>query len=219
MNLRNFLLLLVLLMVFSGCSSSDDTPAAPATPDTPSEFTARGWRYFESEHFSAALADFDQALVLLPSHGEAMAGKGWSNLKLSVNISGLNAAAADFESARTLGENHSYVLAGLASARLAQGGSNMIQAATLAVSVAVDDPSFVFSHQTTINTTDMILISALYRAAVGEFSMALYQADLIEDSGIDPDYPGTWVVAGTTHNTYNAAVLARLHQLSEQYSG
>ncbi len=213
------LLIMLLLLVVIGCSSGGDTPVTPPQPDSPGEFTTRGWQFFEGDHFSDALDDFNAALALLPSHGEALAGKGWCNLKLSVGASGLSAAASSFEAALNSDEDESYVLAGLACVRLAQGGASLVQASSLASTVVSTDPSFVFSHQPTINATDMILISAFAKAVAGEFSSALQQADLIEDSGIQEDDLTTWLVAGTTFSSYSAAVLARLHQLSEQYSG
>ena len=220
MNSRNFRLLIMLLFVaLVGCSSGDDTPATPTTPDTAPEYTTRGWQYFESNHFSEALDDFNAALGLVPTYGEALAGKGWCNLKLSVGASGLNAAATDFDAALTAGEEESYVIGGLAAVRLAQGGDQLPQAIMLAYVVVSTDPSFVFSHQSTFNTTDMVLISAFANAAAGEFDLALTQADLVEPSNIEADYPSTWVVEGTTHSSYIVAVLARLHQLSEQFSG
>ena len=111
------------------------------------------------------------------------------------------------------------MLAGLASVRLAQGGLFLGQAASIATTVISEDPDFQFSHQGTIDTTDMILILAFSKAAAGEFSLALEQANLIQSSSIDLDNPGTWFVSNEQFSSFNAAVLARLYQLSEQYSG
>jgi len=212
--------LLIILAVTAGCSSSgDDTPGTPSTPDTAPEYTARGWQYFESDHYGDALADFNEALVLMPGYGQALGGKGWSELKLAENSSDLTTAVASFEAAISAGEDGSYVTAGLASAHLALGGSHLVTADNLALSIVTNDPNFVFSHQTSINRTDMVLIAAFAMAASGQFSDALYRADLIEDSGIEADDPATWEVSGTSYTQYNAAVLARLYQLSELYSG
>ena len=61
------LLMLLLLITMVGCSSGgDDTPTTPTVPDTAAEFTTRGWQYFESDHFSEAVADFNSALELVP---------------------------------------------------------------------------------------------------------------------------------------------------------
>ncbi len=214
------LLMLVLLLVLAGCSSSnDDPPTTPTVPDTPSEFTARGWTYFESDHFTEGQADFDAALALDPSYGEASAGKGWCLLKLAVDASGYDAAAAAFVAAVAAGEEESYVIAGHAAARLAQGGTNLALADTLALWFVGHDPSFVFSHQPSINGADMLVISASAQAALGNLDVALERAELLEASGIDSDIPSTWMVGGTSYNSFNAAVLAFIFQLSEQYSG
>lgn len=212
--------LLILAAALAGCSSGGgDTPVVPTIPDTPAEFTARGWQFFESEHYSDALADFNSALALQSNYGQALGGKGWAELKLSAGDAGLVTSVAAFTAAMAVGEDDSYVLAGLASARLVQGGTNLPVSDSLALGVATNDPNFIFSYQTSINATDMYLIAAFATAASGDFAGALYRANLIDESGIEPDYPSTWVVSEITYNSYNAAVLARLHQLSEQYSG
>ncbi len=212
-------LFLVLVAGLVGCSSGDDTPAAPFEPTSPQEFTTRGWQSFESRHFDDGLNDFNAALDLLPTYGEALVGKAWCTLKLAANASGLDSAAAGFETARAAGETGSDVLAGLASARLGQGGSHLTEAGDLAQSVLTSDPSFVFTHQHSFNTRDLRLISAFAEAGAGDFNQALAQADLIEDSGITNTDPATWVVGSTSYNNFNAAVLARLHELSEEHAG
>jgi len=220
MNSRMFrLLILLTLVALVGCSSSDSPPTTPDVPDTAAEFTARGWQYFESNHFDDGLADFSSALALSPSYGEAFAGRGWCQLKLSVDAAGLGAAVADFSAAVIAGEDESYVSAGLASARLALGGSSLLVADSLAHAVVLDDPSFVFSHQPSINGADMIIIAASAQAAAGNADDALLRADLLEDSGIDPDVPSTWMVDGTAYHSFQAAVLARIFELSELHSG
>jgi len=212
--------MMLTVVALTGCSSGgDDTPVVPTVPDTPAEFTARGWQYFESNNYSDALDDFNSALALLPDYGQALSGRGWCELKLAVDSAGLTASVAAFTAAMMVDEDTSEVFAGRASALLALGGDNLDVASSNAYGVAMNDPSFVFSHQQSIDTKDMFLISAFAEAGMGDFNSALYQADLIEVSGIEADYPETWLVAGTSYSSFNASVLARLHQLSEQYSG
>ncbi len=221
MNTRNFrLLMLMLLVVLTGCSSSsDDPPTTPAVPDTPGEYTTRGWQYFESDHFSDGLADFEAALALDANYGEAFAGQGWCLFKLAQDTSGYDAAVAAFLAAVSHGETESYVVAGQAAARLAQGGTNLNLAYSLSMWFVGNDPSFVFDHQPSINGADMLVVAASAKAALGQMEDALYCADLLEVSGIDPDVPSTWLVGGTSYNSFEAAVLAHIFQLSEQYSG
>lgn len=214
------LLMLMLLAALAGCSSSsDDPPTTPIVPDTPSEFTARGWQFFESAHFTDGLADFEDALALDANYGEALAGRGWCLLKLAVDASGYDAAVADFLAAVAYGETESYVVAGQAAARLAQGGLGLSLADNLAMWFVSNDPNFIFSHQPSINGADMIIIAASARAAMGHMEDALYRADLLEVSNIDPDVPSTWLVGGTSYNNFKAAVLAHIFKLSELHSG
>jgi len=216
----SLMMILLGLLALAGCSSGgDDPPVTPDPPDTAAEFTARAWGYFESENYDDALADFESALVLDGNYGEARAGSGWTNLMLVSSGSEISASLVSFDQALIAGENESYVLAGLAATQLASGNADLAPAINNAGSVLSSDPAFVFEHQISFDSKDLLLIRAFAYAVQGEFEDALAQADVIQDSGILQNDAQTWVVGGTAYNSYAAAVLANLHQLSEQYSG
>jgi tetratricopeptide (TPR) repeat protein len=213
-------LLLPALLVLIGCSSgSDDPPTEPTAPDSPEEFTYRGWEYFEGSHFDYALLDFNSALELSPNYGEALAGKAWCDLSTTANIFDVNGASLSFEMALNAGEDESYVVAGLAAVRLAQGGDHLESAVQHANTVLSTNSAFYFTHRPSFNILDMRLILAFAAAAEGDFPEALVQADFVEDSGIDANDSATWTVAGTSYTNFNAAVLAHLQELSEQFAG
>ena len=220
-NVRQIMMIGLLSLVgLFGCSSGDDdTPVIPDTPDTAAEFSARAWGFFESELYNDALADFGSALDLDSGYGEAMAGRGWCQLLLATSVFGVNSSIVNFDLAQAAGENENYVMAGLAAAQLGAGGDYLASAITNAGLVLSADPAFVFEHQISFDTKDLLLIRAFAHAVPGDFQLALDQADVIDDSGIDENMPSTWVVGGTTYTSFAAAVLAHLHQLSEQYSG
>ena len=221
-NVRQIFLMIGLLALVGlyGCSSGgDDTPVVPDAPDTAAEFSARAWGYFETEHYDNALDDFASALVLDGGYGEAMAGQGWCRLALAISVSDATSGIGNFDQALAAGENESYVLAGLAAAQLASGGDNLALAITNAGSVLSADPGFVFEHQISFDSKDLLLIRAFAYAVVGEYALALDQADLIDDSEMDENDSSSWLVAGIAYGSFSAATLAHLHQLSEQYSG
>lgn len=216
---KRHLLLLIVLLGVSACGGGDDTVAPPSDPDTAAEFTVRGWQRFSSEHFDDALSDFNEALILDAGYAEAMAGQGWCGVRTATSATAMATAAAALEDALDAGESESYVLAGLAAVRLAQGGSFLPAALANAGTVLTTDPGFVFSHNTSFNAVDVRLIRAFAYAVQGEFNLALAEGDQVSDSGIDENSPSTWTVGGTDYSSFAAAVLAHLHQLSQQYSG
>ncbi len=215
---RHFLMLILLLGV-SACGGGDDSVTPPSGPDTAAEYTVRGWQRFSSEHFDDALSDFNEALLLDANYGEAMAGRGWCGVRTATSATAMASAAAELEDALSAGESESYVLAGLAAVRLAQGGGFLPAALSHASTVLTTDPVFVFSHNNSFNAVDVRLIRAFAYAVEGEFSLALVEGDQVSDSGIDENIPSTWIVGGTDYSSFAAAVLAHLHQLSQQYSG
>ena len=202
-----------------GCGGDDSTPVTPTALTTAAAYTERGWERFEAANYSGALDDFSQAIVLDATYGEAHAGQGWTHLARATSSIFMQTAVTSFASAMDNGENGAYVLAGRAAANLGAGGASLDAAVADALAALAADGTFVFSHRTSFNADDLRLIQAFARAAQGDFSGALDAADLVLLSGIDEGSTGTWSVDGTTYDSFNGAVLAHLHKLSEQYSG
>lgn len=200
-----------------GCGGGDDTPTTPSGPDTPAEYTARGWDRFGAGNFDGALADFNAALGLDADNGPALAGQGWARLALATTTTAMQNAVASFTSAAAAGEDGADELAGKAAAEL--GAGQWANAVTSAEAALVAAPGFVFSHRNSFTSDDLFLIIAFARAAQGDLDNALEAADAVDDSGIETGQPATWVVGGVTYQTFAAAVLAHLHALSESHSG
>ena len=208
-------------LLLSGCRGDDDdsSPLTPTTPDTAAAYTTRGWERFGAANFSDALADFNAAIQLDATYGEAHTGQGWTRLSLATSPVSMNTAVVSFDNAIDNEENGADVLAGRAAANLGVGGASLDNAVDDAQAALTADAAYVFSHRTSFNALDLHLIDAFAQAARANFSEALTAADLVLDSGIEQDDAGTWVVDGTTYDSFNGAVLAHLHKVSGQFSG
>ncbi|MDE0398071.1 MAG: tetratricopeptide repeat protein [Candidatus Poribacteria bacterium] len=72
--------ILAVLITLNGCSSDSD-------PNTPSavNYTAQGWRFYESGDYPQALLSFERAINFDEALADAHNGVGWSHLSLSLN--------------------------------------------------------------------------------------------------------------------------------------
>ena len=72
--------ILAVLITLNGCSSDSD-------PNTPSavNYTAQGWRFYESGDYPQALLSFERAINFNEALADAHNGVGWSHLSLSLN--------------------------------------------------------------------------------------------------------------------------------------
>lgn len=215
---RPSLLALSLLMV-AGCGG-DDGPSGPTEPiDTAPTRTAAGWAHFEAGRWDDAATEFQAALSLDPLHGPAHGGLGWARVQLALTPTAMEMASTHFSSAIAVGEAGGDVLAGRAAARLGAGGASLPGVVADATAALEESPLFQFARRPSIDARDLRLLLAFAWLAQGDLDAALANADQISNSGIDPLQSSTWQVDGVTLPTYAAAVLARLHALSEEFSG
>ncbi len=131
----------------------------------------------------------------------------------------MRGAVDSFASAILNGEDGADVLAGRAAANLGAGGTSLEAAIADAQAALAADGEFVFIHRPSFNAVDLQLIDAFAKVDQANYSGALSTADLVLDSGIEEGTPDTWVVDEITYDSFNGAVLAHLHKISEQYSG
>lgn len=210
------------VMLMAGCSGDDDNPTPvvpPDEPDTPAEYTARGWERFEVDNFSGALADFNAAIFLDRAYGEAHKGQGWTRLSQATSRNSMRGAVDSFANAILNEQDGADVLAGRAAANLGAGGAFFEAAIEDAQEALAADAEFVFIHRPSFDVDDLHLVDAFAKAGQADYSGALATADLVIESGIEEGNPDTWVVDEVTYDSFNGAVLAHLYKISEQFSG
>lgn len=214
------LCVLALVIAAHGCGGGGGGGSKPEVPTTAEEFTQRGWSRFETGNYDGALSDFEDALALDSSYGQAYLGQGWAQLNLATTSASMELATAAFDSAVAHDEPLADCLSGRAAAYLGVGGNpayiSSISDVILALQVS---PDFTFSHRSSFNSTDLELIKAFAFAAQGHFPAALSAANEISSSGIAQENPETWVVEGKEYSSFEGALLAFLQKLSDEHAG
>ena len=111
---------------FSG-AIDDYTQALAQRPDQPGLWNRRGWAHLVTNAVQLALEDFDRAIRLDGSNGDALSGRGSARVLLSQH----RAAVADAEESLRHGEPNSrmYYLAGRIYARAASAAAGEVRKA------------------------------------------------------------------------------------------
>jgi tetratricopeptide (TPR) repeat protein len=208
-------------LLLSGCKDEENpNPLVPdPTLETAEEYTDRGWLRFAAANFSRALDDFNAAIFLDATYGPANIGQGWTRLSQANSLNSMRGAVGPFGDAIDNGEEGADLLAGRAAAYLGSGNPFLGLAVEDAQAALAADGEFVFAHRPSFDAQDVRLIAAFAKACQGDYSGALEAADMVLESGIMASDQGTWVVDGTTYDSFNGAVLAHLFKVSEQFSG
>ena len=178
--------------------------------------TGLGWSEFETGAYNDALPYFNAAVELDANHADAYSGIGWSQAMLG----SLSESATAFQTAGTYGLTTQDANAGLAV--VYRDLPSLTNAISRASSVITNEPSYVFSHCTSIDYQDMHLVMAQCHFRLGEanFPDAQAQVDILDpDNGLDPDTPGTWVVDGQAYQTYAEALLMEIESLEASIGG
>ena len=207
-----------LLLFVAGCADRERI----AVPTDAAGFTDRGWGFFSDGNLEQARGDFERAIERDADFGPAYVGLGWTRLRLATATGEMEAAVSSFDSAANRGESGPEALAGKAAAELGVGSASALNAAiSLAQNARTQSPGFQFEYSSSFGVTDLFLIEAFALAAQGNVASALTVADAapVGDSGIAAGTPSTWQVSGTTYPTFEGAVLAFLHKLSEEHAG
>jgi len=198
------------------CAGDEETPTGPGG-ESVTGLTAAGWDDFEAGNPGDALVDFAAALALDAGYGPALAGMGWAQLELASSAVEMQAAIVSFTAAADAGEDDTYVHAGRACAM--HGSGQFEAAAGEALAAAMSSPGFVFSHRQSFNGSDLMLVVAHCRAALGDIEGTLASSDLVADSGIESDQPTTWQVGQVTYTSFTGAVLAHLQAVTNSHAG
>lgn len=170
------ILLIYLSVVVLACSggSGDDTPD-PIVPTYESE-VANGWRVFESLQYDSAKVYFEQAIALDSTDVEAFAGLGW----VQIRRDDLTAAGIAFQRGSTKYPVSSDLFGGWSFLLNAQKAYDLSNAK--ADSVLLQDPTWQFTWQTSINASDVRLTKAANYYALGAYASSLSQVQVLNPS-------------------------------------
>ena len=210
------LLLVTLLLSACGGGGGESGPTNPSGGNA-AALTADGWEQFTGGNYAAAETAFTAALNENAGYGPALTGRAWTRLQTATSTAAFSAVVGDFNVAVGAGETGGDVLLGRAAARL--GAGQWADARTDAQAVIALTGSYVFPHRVSLNTTDAHLVVAFSHVAQGDLAAALAAGESVQASGLDQGNPATWIVSGTTYASFNSALLAWLHNLSEGHAG
>ena len=148
-------------LMLSGCSSDSD-------PNTPSavNYTAQGWRFYESGDYPQALLSFERAINFDEALADAHNGVGWSHLSLSLNPP---LAQEAFQNAVQLDASNADAWVGLANILYLRNKDNTdFRAAIRAIDNALQgDSQYLFRHDYR-SKADLYALKALCYYYLGE---------------------------------------------------
>jgi hypothetical protein len=208
-----------MILLALGCGGDENGTGPTPEPTTAAQFTQRGWTRFEAGDLAGASSDFGEAIDLDAGYAPAYVGQGWTRLSRANTSVSMQNAVSSFDDAIALGSGGAEVRAGRAAANLGAGGTFLAAAVADARAAWQTSSGFVFSHRTSFDVKDLHLIEAFAQAGQADFEAALAAADAVTASGIQPGDGGTWVVSGVTYVSFEGAVLAHLHRLSQEHAG
>ncbi len=187
-------------------NESDPSPEVTATPNNEVSLTAQGWSAWELGDYENAMLLFNDALNFDTSYPDAYNGMGWTSLRQGE----FETAGTRFETAiaNRLTTQDAYA-GGLAVNRDLTG--KLAEAMSYGVTLLNNDPLYVFSHDTSIDSDviRLMLAQVFFRLGESFFTNAQDLMDeLIPTNGLDPAVPSSWSVDGSVYSTYASALLA-----------
>ena len=175
-----------LAMAF-GCGGGD---GGGGPSDTPESLTAEGWTLFEQEEYDAAKSKFGQATTMDLTYADAHNGLGWANAKLDL----LDESLAQFAQCITYGMTTADPYAGQAAVYRDYGTEpdHFSSAVSYGLTALSKARRYVFSHDTSFDWKDLMLILAHSYCGLGEFETANSWVDSLPQgnpvSPADPDF-------------------------------
>jgi tetratricopeptide (TPR) repeat protein len=201
-------LVAVPLIALSVCAASCGNDEGPGPGMTAAQHNEAGWTSYSAQDYSSASAHFSDALGLDPGLTEARLGLAWCEAQEG----GYSAALDDFDEVIDAGEYVADAFAGRSATALAASEDSLAIAS--AESTLAIDAEYEFHRQNGYNWRDLRLIMAQAYFALARYEEAQGQVDILDvDNGLDPGAPGTWVVNGVAHPTYQAALAMEIEVL------
>lgn len=202
--------LIALLFCVSSCGKDE----GPGPGMTAAEHNEAGWTSYGLHDYAGASAHFSEALGLDPALTEARLGLAWCEAQAGEYPTALDG----FNEIIDTGEYVADAYAGRAATALA--ASEYSLAIASAESTLAIDSQYAFHRRDEYNWRDLRLIMAQAYFALAQYSNAQGQVDILDpDNGLDPGDPGTWVVDGVTHPTYEAALVMEIDVLGFMEGG
>ena len=163
-----------------GCGGGDGGGGPTRTAAT---VTAQGWALFEQGQYADARDKFDEALALDDTYADAYNGQGWSN----ANLDELSAAINSFIQCLSNGMTTADPYAG--EAAVYRDYNNRFSDAIAAANTALSkNRRYVFSHDTSFDWKDLMLILAQSHFGNGDYETANAWVDSLP--GGVPQDPG-----------------------------
>jgi tetratricopeptide (TPR) repeat protein len=188
----------------NGPTTADGDPFV--TEATVGRLLTLAWAAFASGDFASARTDFVRVQGKAPANAEGWNGGGWSSLR----IGDRTAARSDLEQCLALSPNHRDAAAGLAFVLAALGEKEASAGRCLEVLGALGS-SYVFAHDSTVNSTDLRVLLAQDYVHLQDFESALEQVKILDPAvTLDPGLPETWGESPT----FEAALLSEIEALA-----
>jgi tetratricopeptide (TPR) repeat protein len=153
--------------------------------DTAASLTSAGWTLFEKGEYEAAITKFNQALGLDPAYADAYNGLGWSNAKLD----SLGKSLVSFGLCITRDDDLTDAYAGCAPVYRDYEAepAHFDSAIAFASDALIMDDTYSFSHDTSFDWRDLLIIRAQSHYGLGEFLDARDDVILLGGAVLDPE--------------------------------
>ncbi len=168
------------------------------------------WEAYENGNYSEALKFFLDIVEQDSTLADGYNGLGWCYA--SNAIDSLEKARENFNFANALDSTFNDALAGRGFVLLAlKRYSSAVNDFNMVIQ---NDPNFIFTHNTSINASDVRLGLAEAGFYRQRYSYAQEQVNILApQNGLDPNNSATWIVDNINFNTYPEALLAWIEKL------
>ncbi len=157
------------MVIFASCKSSEGGPTK-----TPEELIAAGWQYYLSHDYTNAADQFNQALAQNNHLVDAYNGLGWSRAKLGQ----IATAVTNFATGFGMDTSNLDIRAGLAFAYNAQ--KSYAQSISSALAVLAVNMNWTFSHDNTVNASQLQLVLAEDYFATADYASSLARVQVLD---------------------------------------
>ncbi len=166
-------------LICYGCGGGGGGPS-----DTAESLTADGWALFEQGKYDEAIEKFGEALELDDTYADAYNGLGWSYAKLDQLSDALSAFADCISNGMDTADPYAGQAPVYRDYDHANHFENAISAATMALS---KDRRYVFSHETTFDWHDLMIILAQSYFGLSNYTSANTWVDSLGGTPADPE--------------------------------